>query len=214
MPEAPGYGSPLPSPPLPPDARDRVADLLSRCFAEDWITAEDLEARLERVYRAETAAELDAIVADLPTRLPAPAVAAVPAPGGEHQRIAALFSGQQQRVKGVVPRRLEVRGRLGYVELDLTRATFAPGVTVIDVRAFMGYVQIRFPGSVRVDCRGRALFGFFSLKGRGAPESGEPAPEVQVVGRAMFGFAECFTPRRELPESLGSRAPRFPEDGG
>jgi hypothetical protein len=35
-----------------------------------------------------------------------------------------------------------LRARLGYVELDLTQATFEPGVTTIDVSALMGYGQI------------------------------------------------------------------------
>jgi hypothetical protein len=69
-------------------------------------------------------------------------------------------------------------------------------VTEIDVRAFMGYVQIRLPPGVRVESRGHAIVGFFSLKGR--PERSEVAtgPVVRVTGRAMFGFAECFVGKR------------------
>ncbi len=182
----------LPAPPLQPEARERVVDTLTRLFAEDRITSEDLEARLERVYRATSARQLEAVVADLPAALPAVGASAVPAPTGASQRIGALFSGQEQRVTGVVPRELEVRSRFGYVELDLTRATFEPGVTEIDVRAFMGYVQIRLPAGVRVDCRGHAVFGFFSLKGA-RRAGGEDAPAVvRITGRASFGFAECF----------------------
>ena len=75
---------------------------------------------------------------------------------------------------------------LGYVELDLTRATFAPGLTTIDVRAFMGYVQIRFPPGVRVESEGHAVFGFFALKG-GESSAGEPGGgELRnEVGRGM-----------------------------
>ena len=190
----------LPAPPPEPEARERVVEVLTRLFAEDRITSEDLEARLERVYRAASARQLEAVVADLPAALPAAEAPGVPAPTGALPRIAALFSGQEQRVTGVVPRQLEVRSRFGYVELDLTRATFEPGVTEIDVRAFMGYVQIRLPSGVRVDCRGQALFGFFSLKGA-RRAGGEDAPAVvRITGRASFGFAECFVARdKALP---------------
>ncbi len=179
----------LPSPPLEPEARDRVVEVLTRLYADDRISAEDLEARLERVYHATSALQLEAVIADL-TAGPGAAGAAIAPVASAPPRIAALFSGQEQRITGVVPRQLEVRGRLGYVELDLTRATFEPGVTEIDVRAFMGYVQIHLPPGIRVDCRGRALFGFFSLKGgSGAADAGSV---VRITGRARFGFAECF----------------------
>jgi predicted membrane protein len=94
---------------------------------------------------------------------------------------------------GVVPPDLRLRARLGYVELDLTDATFAPGVTTIDVRAFLGYVQIRFPPGVHVESHGRALFGFFSLKGAPASAPDDTTRVVRIVGRATFGFAEGYT---------------------
>ncbi len=182
-----------------PDARDRVAGVLTRLFADDRISAEDLEARLARVYRATTGAELEAIVADLPDAQTTPGVP-LPAP----QHVDALLSGVERAVTGVVPREMRVRSRLGYVELDLTGATFEPGVTVIDVRALMGYVQIRFPAHVRVECHGHAIAGFFTLRGSSAP--GETAsatqPVVQVIGRATLGFAECLV--------AGSDATRLP----
>ncbi len=187
---------------IAPAARERVAQALSRHFAEDHIDTRELEARLARVYAATTAAELDAIVADLPTTT-AEAAALAPAKAPA-ERISALFSGQEQRITGVVPRRLEVRGRLGYVELDLTKASFAPGLTEIDVRAFMGYVEIRLPAGVRIENHGGALFGFFSLKGRGA--SDEAPALLRITGRATFGYAELFV-RRDQPvlPKLGDR---------
>jgi hypothetical protein len=196
-------GERLPAPPVAPAERDRVVEVLTHHFADDRISAEDLEARLERVYHATSGAELEAVIADLPAALPVKAAAAVPAESP--QRIRALFSGQEQRVSGVVPGRLEVRSRLGYVELDLTGATFEPGVTEIDVRAFLGYVQIRFPAGVRVESRGHAILGFFSLKGRSEADAG--APVVRITGRAMFGFAECFVGggRRSLPPGEATR---------
>ncbi len=182
---------------IEPAARERVAHALSQHFAEDHIGTEELETRLARVYAATTAAELEAVVADLPaTAAEVTALAPADQPG---ERITALFSGQEQRMTGVVPRHLRLRARLGYVELDLTHATFAPGLTEIDVRAFMGYVEIRLPAGVRVENRGHALFGFFSLKGQGAPKA---ATTLRITGRATFGYAELFARRdpKALPE--------------
>ena len=170
--------SPLPEK-LPSAARERVIEILTRHFANDDLTEADLEARFQAVYAAQTSRELDAIVADLPTT-------------GAHETtdVTALLSGQERRLAGVVPRGLKLRARLGYVELDLSEATFEPGVTTIDVRAFMGYVQIRLPTGVRVESAGRALFGYFAVKGATAD-----APSiVRITGRARFGFVEAILP--------------------
>ncbi len=202
MPDLPVPDSRSPELPVGPAARERVVEILTRLFADDQITQADLEARLERVYRAASTDELQAIVADLPSSLPATTAPQSLEPAG---RISALLSGQEQRITGVVPRQLEVRGRLGYVELDLTQATFEQGVTRIDVRAFMGYVQVRLPAGVRVECHGRALAGFFSLKGASNADAASPSV-VQVVGRATFGFAECLVGKAKA-RSLSRRLP-------
>ncbi len=203
MPDVPPPG-PAPSVLPAPDARERVVATLTRLFADDRITDADLEARLARVYRATSWAELQAILADLP-EASAGGEPSVPAPvTPERERVDALLSGVERRVTGAVPRELRVRSRLGYVELDLTGATFEPGVTTIEVRALLGYVQMRFPAAVRVECHGRAVAGFFSLKGTGAPDSDASAPVVRVVGRVAFGFAECHV------AAGGPTAPRLP----
>lgn len=204
-------GNTLPEP-LPPAAQQRVVDVLTRHFANDLLTEAELEARLQRVYSARTLGELEGILRDLPALQPARA-APVPAGQAAGSEIRALFSGQESKLSGVVPRELKLRAQFGYVELDLTRATFAPGLTIIDVRALMGYVQIRFPRGVRVESQGRAVFGFFSLKGGGVGGeggAGSPPSVVRVTGRAVFGFAECFAPpERGLP--AGRTGGRLPE---
>ncbi len=189
--------TPPPPPPPPPEpvlpaARERVVDVLTRHFAHDALTEAELERRLSHVYAATTARELEAILADLPA-LPAPETRPVPAAQPARADITALFSGQERKLTEMVPRDLRLRARLGYVELDLTRATFEPGVTTIDVRTFMGYVQVRLPAAVRVASDGRALFGFFAIKdlGAAAGESATTAPRVvRFTGRAALGFAE------------------------
>jgi len=185
--------------PIPPAAVDRVVNVLAQRFAQDELTQEDLEARLERVYAATTMAQLGAVIADLEI-VETPAPAAPPAvQASRTERVTALFSGQERRITGVVPAALDLRARLGYVEVDLTRAVFEPGITVVDVRAFMGHVQLRLPPHVRVESSGRAIFGFFSLKGSGAAADDPSAPVVRITGRALFGFAECLVTSGEPP---------------
>ena len=174
---------------LSPAARERVVERLKQLFAADELDLPAFEAKLERVFAARTAGELDAVAATLPA---APAHADVPAVAGTMPTVvSAFFSGHQQAVVTTVPQPLLVRAMLGYVELDLTAAAFPPGVTIIDVRAFLGYVSIRLPAGVRVESAGKALFGYFSHAGA-EPLLGPSAEQrvVRIVGRALFGYAE------------------------
>ncbi len=207
-----------------PDDRQRAVDALTRLYAEDRLTDVELEERLDVAYAARTMAELGAVLDDLPPPVPIAADAlatmgpsAVGARAGP-QRVTAFLSRRQRRPDGPVPRRLELRARLGYVELDLTRAALAPGVTEIDARALFGFVRIVLPAGVRVESDGGTFLGFFTLKGDAAREtardaaretardaasgaggarppaaaaSAEEAPVIRLTGRAIFGFAEA-----------------------
>ncbi|HEX5435973.1 MAG TPA: DUF1707 domain-containing protein [Gemmatimonadaceae bacterium] len=195
----------MPPSPLPSDvnsaARERVVELLSRHFANDVISMDEFETRVERAYHAPNAVELAAVVADLPQ------LAEVPGRSGdlastEVQHITATLSGQERRITAVVPRRMELRSRLGYIEIDFTQATFPPGLTEIDIHAFLGYVQIRLPAGVHAECLGTAMAGFFSLKGAGEAQGPDAASIVRITGRATFGFAECVMRRREVERLL------------
>lgn len=185
-----------------PDARERVVELLTRQFAADRIGQADLEARLERVYASATLSELHAIVADLTEPLPA---AMPPADATAVRHIDALFSGQELRMTEVVPRRLELRSRLGYLDLDLTHAAFEPGLTAIDVRAIMGYARVLLPPGVRVECHGDAVAGYFSLQGVSRAGGADAPSVVRITGRATFGYAEVFVASGGAPRLRGRR---------
>src|SRR3954468_21585575 len=62
------------SEPLPPPslsrAREQKIGELSEHFANDDLTLEDLERRIERVYKAASVADLDSITADLRSAAP------------------------------------------------------------------------------------------------------------------------------------------------
>jgi len=81
-------------------ARDRTIELLSAHFAQDDLSLEELERRIERAYQATNIADLDALIADLrggatPAALPVTrgAGARVAAPVSEHERVVAIMSG-------------------------------------------------------------------------------------------------------------------------
>ena len=167
-------------------SRERIIERLKRHYANDEITEAEFESRLKEAYAARTVPDLENIVADLPA----------PVTPRTDTTINAIMSGQERKMSGIVPRELFVKSRLGYVELDLRDATFAPGVTTIDVRTLMGYVEIRLPIGVRVESHGHALFGYFALKG--LDEDSESV--VRITGRAICGYAEVVLPDAEVDE--------------
>lgn len=190
-----------PSAPISPEARERAVDALTSGYAADHISETELEERLDRLYRATTLAELEALTANLPAVREAdvsePTAVASQRPAGTSlapapRRIRAILSGHEAVVAGPVPRRMSVKTLMGYVELDMRRADFEPGVTVVRVSSLMGYVRILLPADVRIESDGRALLGYFSFKGgqgSGAPDSERV---VRITGRAVMGYAECF----------------------
>lgn len=183
-------GSPTPPPALQEPAptaaqRQRAVELLTRHYAADRLNDAELQARLDHVYQARSVAELNTMLAALPD---APGAAAEVAP----IRIRALLSGQEQKLSGVLPRRLELKARLGYVELNLRGATFQEGVTEIDVRVFAGYAEIHLPPGVRIDSIGQALLGYVAIKGESASADERSTRTVRITGRVICGYAECF----------------------
>ena len=171
------------SSPLVLAARERIVELLKRHYANDEITESELESRLKEAYAARSVGDLENIVVDLPSM-------GVPR---TDTSIRAMLSGQERKLAGLVPPELRAHARMGYVELDLRDATFAPGITTIDVRSFMGYVEIRLPEGVRVESHGRALFGYFAVKG--LDEDSDRV--VRITGRAVCGYAEVILPDAE-----------------
>ena len=167
-------------------SRERIIEQLKLHYANDELTEAEFESRLKEAYAARTIPDLENIVADL----------AAPVAPQADVRINATLSGQERKLAGLVPQEIRVRSRMGYVALDLRDARFAPGVTTIDVRSFMGYVEIYLPVGVRVESHGRALFGYFALKGLDE----ESQSVVRITGRAIFGYAEVVLPDAEADE--------------
>lgn len=140
--------------------RDRVIARLSRHFALDELSIDELDARIERAYRARTVGELAALTDDLhlvPANVHAtggelaPAAYAGPlAEHEEHGRLLAFMSSLKRRGPWVVPRNLELAAVMSETHLDLREARLAPGVTDIKVFALMTSLKITVPPGVRV----------------------------------------------------------------
>ena len=196
--------------PVPPNAvtarlttaeRDATVARLSTAFAHDVIELDEFERRTTLALRAATAAELAALVADLPAEAPGPTTssrAVTSAPGTSSAiatmpyRVDAVLSNVERRGPVEVPGRLEIRAIAGNVELDLSAARFTAELTEIAIRAICGNVELRLPHGAVIENRGSSLLGSFRHVDTPPLAGTPPQPPVRVVvtGRAVLGNVE------------------------
>jgi hypothetical protein len=194
------------SPSRPGQARrQETIDALCDAFARDEMELADFEKRVEAAHRAESAAELDRLLADIaPQNLPAragraaPGAASVPArrptalPGQARARevVAGIMGGSTRRGRWTPARRVTAIGVMGGVELDFREAVLAPGVTEVHAFAFWGGVEIVAPPDVRVECTGMGIMGGFDHREDAVGTLDPNAPVLRVTGVACMGGVE------------------------
>jgi len=172
--------------------RERVIQSLCAHYASDHLSTQELEVRFDRAYKAQTMAELHALVAALPAL---PSSVAPPAPlygvagPGDTQeperRHLVLMSELKKRGTWTPARVTRVRCVMGAAVFDLREAHLAPGVTEFDVSCVMGEVKFFVPPGVIVECEGNAIMGAFDDS---HSHFGEPgAPRVRIKGMAFMG---------------------------
>jgi hypothetical protein len=176
------------APPVSPAARERVIALLTERYAQDHLSLDEFERRAAAAYSARTPDDLATLTADLgDTGVPATR-ASLPS-----MNIGVVL-GSIVRDMHAVPRALEVRTVLGNVELDLTHASFAPGVTEIALHAFMGNIEIQLPPHVGVEDHVSAVLGSFEYRrhprATSWAESHHVTSVVRFTGRVTMSSAE------------------------
>lgn len=190
---------PVLSPRQVEEQRTRVIDALTEHFAQDNLTMEELEQRLDQVYASSTSSALTAVLAGLPSlsaQAPvatsgtgtAPAVR--PQEGYTTRTLVALMSGVMRRGTWTVPRYLQTISFMGGIELDLRTAQLTHQVTEITVFAVMGGVVITIPPGYRIESEGFAIMGGFD-DGHATLASTDPsAPLIRLKGLAIMGGVE------------------------
>jgi hypothetical protein len=176
------------APPVSPAARERVISLLTERYAQDHLTLDEFERRAAAAYAARSPNELAALTADLPGGEVSSTRPSLPAGN------VGVVLGSIVRAMHAVPRVFDVRTVLGNIELDLTQASFAPGVTEISLHAFMGNIEIQLPAHVGVEDHVSAVLGSFEYRRhpRAASwvESHHVTSVVRFTGRVTMSSAE------------------------
>jgi len=176
--------------------RDEVIRDLSTAFAEDNLSIEEFERRLDVAHRATELTELNALVSDLritpaqPSPVPAlrPRTAA-PAEIAEEQNLVAIMGGVSRRGQWTPARHTHFYALMGGAQLDFRDARLGPGVTELTIIACMGGVELIVPPDLIVDAGGTAIMGGFdqSHESPGAPAG---APVLKVNGFVIMGGVE------------------------
>ncbi len=177
------------------DRREHAVQRLSEAFAADQLPLDQLESRMALVWRAESQADLDALVSDLPApaSVPAPARAGAPvaATARDSKTLVAVLGGVSRRGVWQVPPSINAVAVMGGIEIDLREAVLMSDVTEIHVVAIMGGVQVIVPPGVRLDSDGLAILGGFQDTVTLPAEGSSKAPTVRLRGFALMGGVDA-----------------------
>ena len=184
-----------------PEQREAAVARLSAAFANDELTLDEFEHRVDSVYKASTQGALVRIVQDLPGEAAHAGSDALTPTARMGPRLAVAFGSVERDERVVVPPRLDIRAAFGNIELDLRNAEFGPGLTELTIHAVVANVEIQLPPHVGVENHGDTFLGSFSSRVKGSRRSERALPalsasRVRITGRAVFGNVEI---QREPP---------------
>lgn len=210
-------------PPALKERREIAINTLIAHFADDRLSVEEFESRLDLAHRALTAAELEALVADLPAIHPdgpptvaprsVPAAATTPptptVPRDEvrqSQTLVAIMGGVERKGHWTPARRTYVVAMMGGAVLDLREARLAEGDTEIVIFTMWGGVEVIVAPGMKVDASGIAIMGGFEHH---IPEASvDPrTPCVKISGLAFMGGVELSV--RHVGETAGEARKRI-----
>jgi hypothetical protein len=178
-------------------------DALCEHFANDAMTVEEFERRVDTAHNAATLEELRELLRDLPGGgLPAvtdaDATGAL-APSGRSYSVARLENvremansiailGGSRRIGRWTPARVNNAFALcGGVELDFREAVMPPGITEVKAFAMWGGVEVLVPPGMNVECDGMGIMGGFDHTPEAAAPPDPGAPTLRVSGVALMG---------------------------
>ena len=191
-------------------AREQKINELSQHFANDDLTIEELERRIELVYKAGTIAELEAITADL--RVAALALAArdaisvaprrVLAADARRGRLLAIMGESRRTGRWLVPGELRVVSLMSDTRLDLTQAVMATGTSEIHLSVVWSACRLIVPPGMRVINEMHAIMSSVTSSADEMDPPGSSrtdAPTIRLTGTALMAEVKVVVRRREDP---------------
>ncbi|APS21457.1 hypothetical protein TK78_22970 [Streptomyces sp. Tue 6075] len=157
------------------DDRENAVRRVREAYAEQRITHEEMDDRLDRVLAATTYGDLTVALGALPAEDPG-ATATISVAGGRISR------------RGVwqVPRTLKVESAYGRVHLDLSRAVIAYPVVDIELRLGVGNAGVTVPRDAIVEVEGLTT-GWKDLRYQPRQPSRPDVPRIRISGEMGYG---------------------------
>lgn len=188
--------------------KEHVVQQLCAHYAQDHLSTGELEARFERVYKAQSAASLRTVLEGLPAvtglvPVSAPLYAVAPVgqrPAGESKRMTAIFSGISKTGQWAPGQRIEGVAMFGSIEIDLREAQIPAEGIEMNFDAYLGSVEVLLPPGIGADIDCSAFMGSVEDKAHaGAPG----APRIRITGDVFMGSIEVKTklPKKARMES-------------
>ena len=112
-----------------------------------------------------------------------------------------ILGNQTRQGDWLLPRLFRAIAFMGTVVIDLTRARVGPGTSRIEVKAFMGNVEILVPPELRVKCDGSAILGNFEVDTR-AQSALLDAPLISIGGTSFLANIEVKVVDPNAPDWL------------
>jgi hypothetical protein len=191
-------------------AREQKISELSQHFANDDLSLEDLERRIEQVYKAASVSELDAITSDLQASQRSALARPVAGSGAQvlygasnlpppNSRLLAVMSESKRTGRWLVPRQLDVVALMADTKIDLTSAVMPPGGAEFHVRSMWAACKIIVPPEMRVINEMHAIMASVVSKAdemdaEGAKRHG---PTLRLTGTAFMAEVKVVVRRRE-----------------
>lgn len=182
--------------PLGP-TRQVTIDALCEHFANDVMTVEEFERRIDVAHGASSVDELRHLLRDLPGGgLPALREASQSVLAGystigsdqvrENGYAVAIFGGTRRTGRWTPARVNTAVAVCGGAELDFREAALGPGVTELRIFAMWGGVEVIVPPGLNVESHGMGIMGGFDhAADRSAPDP--LAPTLRISGVALMG---------------------------
>jgi len=183
--------------------RQKAIDALCEHFANDVLSVEEFERRVDRAHKAESLDDIGKLLADLPSGdLPVRrndvasnaierAQASVPASRvKERGWMVAALGGVERKGRWIPARQNYAVAVMGGVNLDFREALLPPGETEVWIFTVMGGAEIIVPPGLTVESDGVAILGSFEHTEDSVLNPDPDAPVLRVRGLAIMGGVE------------------------
>jgi len=197
--------------------RQVTIDALCEHFANDVMSIEEFETRVDVAHRASTNDELKDLLSDLPGGSDVPALAggdtgSALAPVSDYSVtsaahvkeqgfIVAVLGGNKRRGRWSPARKNYAIAVCGGAELDFREAVLGPGVTDVQVYTICGGVDVIVPPGLNVESHGIALLGGFEHVADSVFQADPHAPTLRITGVALMGGVDVSV--RHAGETAG-----------